>query len=84
MGTVDSQVFGPLIVNSTNCEPPVRSPKRLKKTNLHTHAWRLVDSVFHSFDALFSFTLEACCNLFGSNRHGLLPIYSEKKLFSTS
>ncbi len=32
-------------------------------------------------NALFSFTLEACCDLDGTNRHGLLPFYSEKDSF---
>ena len=32
-------------------------------------------------NALFSFTLEACCDPDGTNRHGSLPFYFEKDLF---
>ena len=81
MGAVDSQVLVPPIRNSTNSEPHVRKSKRLPKTNLHANAWRHVDSEFDSLNALFSFTLEACCDPNGSNRHGLLPFYSEKNSY---
>ncbi len=73
MGAVDPQVHVPTIVNLTNSEPLVRKSKRLAKTHLHTNAWRLIDSEFDSSNALFSFTLEACCDPEGSNRHGSLP-----------
>jgi hypothetical protein len=81
MGAVDSQIPVPPIVNLTNSEPLVRNSKCLLKTHLHTNAWRLIDSEFNSLNALFSFTLESCRELDGSNRHGLLPFYSEKDSF---
>jgi len=59
----------------------VRKSKRLPNTYLRTNAWRLLDSEFDSLNILFSFTLEACCDLDGFNRHGLLPFYSEKDSF---
>ena len=69
------------LVNPTNSELPVKKSKRLPKTNLHTNAWRLIDSEFNSLNALFSFALEACCDPEGSNRHASLPFYSEKDSF---
>ncbi len=78
MGAVDSQVYVPTTVNSTNSEPHVRKSKRLPKIHLNTTAWRLIDSEFDSLNALFAFTLEVCCDPDGSNRHGALPFYSEK------
>ena len=78
MGAVDPQLTVPTIVNSTNSEPHVRKSKRLPKTHLHTNACRLIDSEFDSLNALFSFTLEACCDPEGSNQHGSIPFYSEK------
>ena len=82
MGAADSQVPIPTIVNSTDSEPHVpKAKKTLLKTYLHTNARRLIDSEFDSSNAIFSFTLEACCDPDGSNRHGLLPFYSEKDYF---
>jgi hypothetical protein len=81
MGAANSQVFVPTTVNSTNSEPPVRKSKRLPKTNLHANAWRLIDFDFDTLNAVFSFTVEACCDPDGSNRHGSQPFYSEKELF---
>jgi len=81
MGAVDSQVPVPTTVNSINSEPPVRKSKRLSKAHLHTNAWRLIDSELDTLNALFSFTVEACCDPDGSNRHGSLPFYSEKDSF---
>ena len=81
MGSVDSQVSVPTIVNSTNFEHLLRNSKSLPKIDLRTNAWRLVDYEFDSFNAVFSFTLEACCDPDGSNRHGLLPFHSEKTTF---
>jgi hypothetical protein len=81
MGAWDPQVPVPTIVDSTNSEPPVRKSKFLPKTPLHTNAWRLIDSEFNTLNSLFSFTLEACCDLDGFNHHGSLPFYSEKILF---
>jgi hypothetical protein len=81
MGAVDSQVCVPLIVNSTNSWPPVRSSRRLPKTHLHTNTWRLAEFEFDSLNALFSINLEACYGPHGSDRHGLLPFYSEKYSF---
>ena len=81
MGTVDPQVPVPTTVNSINSKPLLRKSKRLSKTHLHTNAWRLFDSEFDSLNALFSFTLEACCDPEGTNRHGSLPFYSEKNSF---
>ena len=83
MGAVDPQADVPSILNSTISEPPARKSKRLPKTYLHRNTWRLIDSEFDSLNALFSFTLEACCDLDGSNRHGLLSFYSEKDSFLT-
>ena len=77
MEAVDSQVSVPTIVNSIHSEPQVRKSRRLSKKHLHTNAWRLIDSEFDSLNSLFSFTLEACCDPDGSNRHGALPFYSE-------
>ena len=71
----------PLIENSANSEPHVRSSKRLPKKHLHTNAWRLVDSKFDSLNASFSFTVEAWCDPPGSNRHGLLPFILKKIRF---
>jgi len=65
MGTVDFQAYAPPIVNSTNSEPPVQNSKCRPKTHLHTNAWRLVDSELDFLNALFSFTLGACCDLEG-------------------
>jgi hypothetical protein len=59
----------------------VRKSKRRPKMHLHTNTWRLIDFKFDSLNAFFSFTLEAGCNLDGSNRHGSLPFYSEKDSF---
>ena len=81
MGSVDSQVTVPTIVNSNNSEPHVRKPKRRPKTHLHINAWRLIDSEFDFFNAIFYFNLEACCDPAGSNRHGSLPFYYEKDSF---
>ena len=78
---MDSQASIPPIVNSVNSEPPVRISKSLPKTHLHTNVWILVDSHLNFLNALFSFTLEACCDRDGSNRHGLLPFYSKKDSF---
>ena len=81
MGAADSKVSVPTIVKLINSEPPVRKSKRLPKTHLHTNAWRLIDSELDNFNALFYFTLEARCDPDGTNRHGSLPFYSEKKSF---
>ncbi len=81
MGAVDPHVLIPTTVNSTDSELVVRKSKRLPKTHLHTNALRLMDSEFDSLNAIFSFTLEAWCDHDGSNRHGLLPFYSEKASF---
>jgi hypothetical protein len=81
MGSVNHQVRVLPIVNSTNSETHVRKSKRLPKTQLHRNAWRLIDSEFDSMNALFSFTFEACCDPDRSNRHDLLPFYSEKDYF---
>jgi hypothetical protein len=70
MGAVDSQVNVPNIVKSDNSEPFVRKIKRRPTTHLHTNAWRLTDSLFDSVNAIFYFSLEACCDPAGSNRHG--------------
>ena len=78
---MDPQLTVPTIVNSTNSEPHVRKAKRLPKTHLHTNTRRLIDSKFDSLNAIFSFALEACCDLEGSNRHGSLPFYYEKGSF---
>ena len=78
MGAVDFQVYVPTTVKLINSKTIVQKPKRLPKIHLHTNAWRLIDSEFDSLDALFSFTLEACCDPDGTNRHGVLPYYSEK------
>ena len=84
MGAADSQVFVTTNVNSINSEPLVRKSKRLPKTHLHTNAWRLIDSEFDTLNALFSFTVEACCDPDGSNRHVSVPFYSEKDSFLSS
>jgi hypothetical protein len=81
MGAMVPKLTVLTILNSTNFEPSVRKSKRLPKTHLHTNAWRLIDSKFDSLNAIFSFTLEACCDAEGSNRHHSLPFYSEKDLF---
>jgi hypothetical protein len=81
MGAVDPQVPVPTTINSINSEPHVRKSKRRPKIHLHTNAWRLIDSEFDFFNALFSFTLEAYCAPDGTNRHGSLPFYSEKDSF---
>ena len=81
MGAVDYRVPVPLIVNSINSKPLVLSSNRLPKTRLHTNIWRLVDSEFDSLNALFSFTLEACRDPNGSNRHDLPSFYSGKDSF---
>ena len=78
---MDSQVTVPTIINSNNSEHLVRKAKRLPKTHPHTNAWRLVDSEFDSLNAIFSLTLEACCDPKGSNQHGSLPFYPEKDSF---
>ncbi len=80
MGAIDTV---PTLVNPTNSELLVRKSTRLPKTNLHTNAWRLIDSEFNSLNTLFSFTLEACCDPEGSNRHASLPFCSEKNSFSS-
>jgi len=78
---VDSHVSVPITINSINSEPHVRKSKRLPKTHLQKNAWRLIDSEFDTLNALFSFTLEACCDPDGSNRHGSLSFYSENDSF---
>ena len=81
MGAAYSQVSFPTTINSINSEPLVRKSKRLPKTHLHTNEWRLIDSEFDTLNALFSFSVESCCDLGGTNRHGSLPFYSEKDSF---
>ena len=81
MGAVDPQVYVPTTVNSINPKTLLRKSKRLPKTHLHTNAWRFIDSEFNSLNALVSFTLEACCDPDGTNRHVSLPFYSEKDSF---
>jgi hypothetical protein len=76
MGAVDPQVSIPTTVNSINSEPLVRNSKLHPKMHLHTNAWRLIDSEFDSLNALFSFTLEACCDLDGTRK-------KRKKVFTT-
>ncbi len=83
MGAMDSHLHVPLIVNSTNSKPSVQRPKSNCKTNLHINAWKLFGSEFDFLNALFSFNLEACCDLDGFNRYCLLPLYSEKDSFLT-
>ena len=80
---MNTQVHVPPIVNSTNSKPYVQRLKRLQKRNLNTNVWRLLDSEFHTSNDLFSFTSEACYDLEGLKRHGLLPYYSEKDAFLT-
>jgi len=81
MGAVDPQVSIPTTVKLINSKTIVQKSKPLPKTHLHTNAWRLIDSEFDTLNALFSFTIEACCDLDGTNRHGSLPFYSEKVSF---
>jgi hypothetical protein len=81
MGAVDPQVYVPTTVKLINYKPNVQKSKRLPKTYLHTNAWRLIDSEFDTLNALFSFTVEACLDPDGTNRHGFLPFYSEKDSF---
>ena len=83
MGAVDSHVSVPTTVSSITSKTLLQKSKRLPKTHLHTNAWRLIDSEFDSLNALFSFTLEACCDPEGTNRHGSLPFYSERDSFLT-
>ena len=70
MGVVDPQAHVPSIVNSTNSDPRVRKSKRIPKIHLHTNAWRLIDSKFDTLNALFSFTLKASWDPYGTKRHG--------------
>ncbi len=81
MGAVDSHVSVPTTVNLTNSKPLMQKSKRLPKTHLHSNAWRHIDSEFDSLNALFFFTLEACCDSDGTNQHGSLSFYSEKDSF---
>ena len=81
MGAVDPQVSFPTTIKLINSNPIVHKSKRLPKTHLQTNAWRLIDSEFDILNALFSFTVEACCDHDGTNRHGSLPFYSEKDSF---
>ncbi len=81
MGAVDSKVSVPTPVKLITSKPLVQKPKRLRKTHLRTNAWRLLDSEFDTLNALFSFTIEACCDPDGTNRHAPLPFYSEKDSF---
>jgi len=81
MGAVDPQVSVPTTVKLINSKTLVQKSKRLPKTYLHTNAWRLIDSEFNTLNALFFFTIEACCDPYGTNRHGSLPLYSEKDSF---
>jgi hypothetical protein len=81
MGATDSQVSVPTTIKLINSEPLVRKSKRLPKAHLRKNAWRLIDSEFDTLISLFSFTVEACCDLDGTNRHGSLPFYSEKDSF---
>ena len=59
----------------------MQKSKHLPKTHRQANAWRLIDYEFDSLNALFSFTLEARCDLDGCNRHGLLLSYSKKDSF---
>ena len=81
MVAVDPQVYVPTTVNSINSETHVRKSKRRPNIHLHTNPWRLIDSEFDSLNTLFFFTLEACRDPDGTNRHGSLPYYSEKDSF---
>ncbi len=69
------------IVNSANSEPPMRNSKSFSKAHLHTNARSLVDSEIDSLNPLFSFTLEACYDPKGSNRHDVITFNSEKDSF---
>ena len=82
MGTVEHNVTVPtlvkpqLVINGSS-----KRPKRASKTNLLSNAWRLIDSEFDKLNVLFSFSIEACCDPEGKNRHGMLPFFSEKDSF---
>ncbi len=80
METVDTDDNVPVVDSSTS----KRSVKRIRsapRTNLHCNAWRLIDSEFSNLNTMFSFTLEACCDPDGKNKHGSLPFYSENDSF---
>jgi len=48
---------------------------------MYSNAWRLIDSEFDKLNVLLSFSLEACCDPEGKNKHDLLPFYFENDSF---
>ena len=80
MGAVNN-VSVPTHVNLQPLKVSSKRAKRTLKTNLTSNAWRLIDSEYDKLNVLFSFSLEACCDPKGENRHGMLPFYSEEDSF---
>ena len=82
MGTVEHNVTVPTLVKPQsviNCSS--KRLKRASKTNLLSNAWRLIDSEFDKLYVLFSFSIEACYDSEGRNKHGMLPFNSENDSF---
>ncbi len=73
--TVPSLVKPQLIIKGST-----KRPKRASKTYLLLNAWRLIDSEFDELN-VFSFSIEACRDHEGKNKHGMLPFYSERDSF---
>ena len=82
MGTIENNFTVPTYVKQ---QPAIKGssmrPKRASKTHLLSNAWRLIDSEFDKLNVLFSFSIEACCDPKGKNRHGMLPLCSERDSF---
>jgi hypothetical protein len=82
MGTMEHNVTVPTHVNPQSViKGSSKRPKRTSKTHIPSNAWRLIVSEFDKLNILFSFAIEACCDLEGKNRHGMLPFYSERFSF---
>ena len=82
MGTIENNVIVPSHVKPQSAiKSYIKRPKRASKTRLLSNSWRLIDSEFDKLNVLFSFSIEACCDPEGKNRHGMLPFYSERDSF---
>jgi hypothetical protein len=78
MGIIDNDVIvSPCVKPHYSITSNIKGPKCASNTKLYSNAWRLIDSEFDKLNALFSFTLEECCDPERKNKHGLLPFYFE-------
>ena len=82
MGIVDNDVIMPSYVKPQSCiKRYIERLKRASNTHLFSSACRFIDAEFDKLNALFSLSLEACCDTEGKNKHDLLYFYSENDSF---